>query len=202
VKHRLRAWAVALSTAVWTAIVWLARWSIRRWNWTFLVALASLVATLYGVSLTHREAKQREAVQARRAVLSIQLGSPVRGEDGIDWQRLVLHNDGERTLDSIDWHLLIPKDAPIEGSIGQPSDDVTIDGIVYAHRWRRHIVSLRPRGEPFPILALRVKPGLADTPNNVSILWYIESDDGTFPGRQKDGTVEYGRIEIPATKPK
>jgi hypothetical protein len=175
------------------------KWSVRRWNWTFVVALASLLATLYGVSLTHREANQREAVQARRAGLSIRLGSPVRGEDGIEWQRFMLHNDGNRTSDSIDWHLLIPKDGSVEGSIGQPADDVTIDGIVYAHRWRRHIVSLRPKGEPFPIVALRVKPELAGTPNNVLVLWYIESDDGTFPGRYTDGTVEYGRIEIPST---
>jgi len=98
------------------------------------------------------------------------------------------HNDGDRTTDSFDWHVLFPKDAPIlEGRSGQPGDDVTIDGVVYTHRWLRHPFPLR-KGDPFHIMSIRAK---------VPILWYIRSDDGTFPGLNKDGTVRYGRIELP-----
>src|SRR5262249_32096229 len=130
------------------------------------------------------------------AVLSLRLGSPVRGDDGINWHQVMAQNDGDKTPDSFVWHALIPKGAPIEGAHGQPAEDVTVDGVVYSNYWLRHPLPL-PKGEPFSLFALRVKPNTPNAPRSVLIRWYIRSDDGTFPGLNKDGTLKYGRIEIP-----
>jgi hypothetical protein len=195
----------------------LMKWTVRHWTPIvavagLAVAAAALGVAMYSVHLQRQEvrrqqeetrrqqeeARRQAEVAARRAVLSIRLGSPRRADDGIDWQRLMLHNDGDKAADSIDWHILIPKAERIEGSIGQPGDDVTVDGIVYAHHWQRHIISLRPKAEPFHLFSMRAKPEAVS--RRMTILWYIRSDDGTFPGLNNDGTVKYGKIELPVTQ--
>jgi hypothetical protein len=178
----------------------LRRWTIEAVKWVRRYrkhVTIGTVAALIGLAVTLNEKGWLPYRPTKHAVLSVRLGSPMRGDDGTEWQRLMVHNDGDKTADSFEWYVLIPKSAPIEGAIGQPGDDVTVDGVVYSRRWRRHIVPLHAKGDPHHLVSIRVKRDAADTATKVPVLWYIRSDDRTFPGLNKDGTVKYGRIELP-----
>jgi hypothetical protein len=157
----------------------------------FLVIAVPLIGG--GVKL-YREALQiREG--AKKPVLSIRLASPVTNHDGRRWIRFQAHNGGDKTAESFEWHILVPKDAAVEWSTGVVGNDIdSYGGVTYSHRWLRHLVPLPANGGTFDLVNISVKP---DTPpRKFTALWFITWQETTFPGQQRDGSPKYGRITV------
>jgi len=139
------------------------------------------------------EAKKRAAMEAKRPVLLISHYF-VHDTSGVDYLRFDVTNEGNSDAAAgFQPHALVPVDVPIEAPTGVKNVEVT--GTMYFDVTDKPYPYAFHPSALYQIALLKLKKEEAMKPFHV--LWYITSKtDGTFPGSQKDGTPQYGRIEI------
>jgi hypothetical protein len=162
-------------------------------GWTFLFTAATFGVVIYDVFwLTRPQVIHQEEVQSRRPSFSIR-HDLFRDEGGTEYVRFNVYNNGDKAATGFEMHVLLPTDAPVE-----PPKNVTavkVGGVSYYDMTEMYVYSLHPGRTPYQFRGVKLKRDEATRPFHV--LWYITSaEDGTFPGKQRDGSVKYGRIEV------
>lgn len=140
------------------------------------------------------EATKRAAMEVKRPVLSMRhVFAEWNSSTGEQRIRFDVSNDEgtKEAAPGFQPHALIPVDAPIE--LLTEAKKTEVEGRTYFDLTDKPYPYAFHPGALYQSISVR----WLKKEERFHVLWYITSPtDGTFPGSNKDGTPQYGRIEI------
>jgi hypothetical protein len=182
-RQRRRKWT-------WGRVSRLGRWLADYWILALILAMVAVAGFVLGPL---REWRRQAAVEAKRPVLSIR-SSPLERDTNGTYIRFKAHNDGATEAVNFQWHILIPKDAPVEAVTGYQGD-IALDGVMYSEYSLIHVAPVY-RQAPQDVLTAKQKND-GQSGWKFPVLWRITLGDRMFPDqRAPRDSVKYGRIEI------